>query len=107
MKTYEKSLRHQNLDTKNTNLNLDNYKLIQTQIFSKNKRYLDAATARMSFWYCFDTWVTHEEGFGRFCAPPPQMSMFEIKCCAEAFLHFFCKLPQYPGVQSCQSWELF
>ena len=45
--TYEKSVRHQNLDAKNINLNLQDYKLIQTQIFSKNKHYLDATTARM------------------------------------------------------------
>ena len=45
--TYQKSVRHRNSDTKNINLNLHDYKLIQTQIFSKNKRYLDAATARM------------------------------------------------------------
>ena len=45
--TYEKSVRHQNSDAKSINLNLHDYKLIQTQIFSKNKRYLDAATARM------------------------------------------------------------
>ena len=47
VRTHEKSVRHQNSDAEDINLNLHDYKLIQTEIFSENKRYLDAATARM------------------------------------------------------------
>ena len=82
VKTYEKSVHCQNLDTKIINLNLHDYKLIQKQIFSKNKRYLDSSTARMqksSFWHCFNTCYTWTRIWQILCASPSNMLMLFVE----------------------------